>query len=167
MINPVFARADDAHRLFDLREAAAAWLMSRGLQQWQPGEVTIDEVRTQIEVGEWHVLRDEGGVVAGLRLLWQDELIWGNQPPVASYVHGMVTHRRLAGRGVGAELLGWAGSQTAAAGRQLLRLDYAETNPALGEYYEQLGFRVVGRREFTEKGWHPAVLLERTCDSYR
>jgi hypothetical protein len=41
-----------------------------------------------------------------------------------------------------------------------LRLDCAETNPGLGIYYEQLGFRVVGRREFDQPGWHPAVLLE-------
>jgi ribosomal protein S18 acetylase RimI-like enzyme len=161
MIAPVLADLNDAQRLVDLREAAVAWLASRGLRQWQPGEVTVKAVSTQIRGRQWHVLRDESEVIAGLRLLWQDEATWGEQPPVAGYVHGLIIDRRLAGRGVGAELLEWAGAQTLAAGRRLLRLDYAETNPGLGKYYEQLGFHVVGRREFSQPGWHPALLLER------
>lgn len=52
-------------------------------------------------------------------------------------------------------------AQVQAAGRRLLRLDCVETNPTLRRYYERLGFRVVGRREFNRPGWHPTILFER------
>lgn len=91
-------RADlaDAEPLLALREAAAAWLTARGVRQWEPGEVTIAEVRGQVQAGEWYVQRDSGigSLVRGLRLLWQDEQVWGPQAPVAAYVHGLVVAER-------------------------------------------------------------------------
>ena len=88
-----------------LREAAAAWLAVPGVRQWEPGEVTLDEVRRPVAVGEWHVLRDADGRVAALRLLWQDEQVWGPPPPVAAYVHGLMVAARCCGTGIGAALL--------------------------------------------------------------
>ncbi len=55
----------------------------------------------QVTDGEWYVTRDGSSVAGVLRLLWQDEEIWGPQPAVAAYVHGLVIDRRHAGTGLG------------------------------------------------------------------
>jgi len=150
----------DAEGLLALREAAAAWLAARGVRQWEPGEVDLDEVRRQVAAGEWHVLRDGDGPVAALRLLWHDEQVWGPQPPVAGYVHGLVVAERRRGCGTGAALLRWAAGQARARGRSLLRLDCGEDNDALRRYYAQQGFRPAGRRDANGR-WYSVVLLER------
>jgi len=150
----------DAEPLLGLREAAAARLAAQGVRQWEPGEVGLDEVAQQVRAGQWHVLRDAGRPVAALRLLWQDEAVWGPQPPVAAYVHGLVVAQQRRGAGVGAALLHWAAARARDRGRSLLRLDCGEDNEALRRYYADQGFRVVGRRE-AEGRWYSVVLLER------
>jgi len=157
---PELAETADAEHLLALREAAAAWLAARGVRQWEPGEVTLDEIRRQIEAGQWHVLRENGSPVAALRLLWQDDDVWGPQPPDAAYVHGLVVAEQRRGAGIGAGLLRWAAAQARAQGRSLLRLDCGEDNDALRRYYSQQGFRTVGRRDFAGR-WYSVVLLER------
>jgi len=154
------AEPADAEPLLALREAAAVWLAARGVRGWEPGEVGLDEVRGQVEAGQWHVLRDGGGPVAALRLLWQDEAVWGAQAPEAAYVHGLVVAAEHRGTGVGSALLDWAAVRARTAGRSLLRLDCSEDNEALRHYYSRQGFRTVGRRDF-DGHWYPVVLLER------
>ena len=154
------AQPADAPHLLELRERAAAWLAARGVRQWEPGEVGIKVFRGQVEAGQWHVLRDSSGLVAALRLLWEDETVWGPQPPTAAYVHGLVVAEQHRGSGVGGALLRWAADQARVRGRGLLRLDCSEENQALRRYYLQQGLRAVGRREF-EGCWYPVVLLER------
>lgn len=150
----------DAEPLLALREAAAAWLAARGVRQWEPGEVTLAEVREQVEAGQWHVLRENAMPVAGLRLLWEDEEVWGPQPPVAAYVHGLMVAEQHRGAGLGASLLRWAAAQALARRRSLLRLDCGEDNEALRSYYAQQGFGTVGRR-ISDGRWYSVVLLER------
>lgn len=157
---PQLAKVADAEALLALREAAAGWLATRGIRQWEPGEVTVEEVRGQVEAGQWHVVREAGAPVAALRLLWQDELVWGPQPPVAAYVHGLVVSQRHHGEGVGTALLRWAAEQARGRSRSLLRLDCSEDNQALRRYYELQGFDTVGRRDFDGR-WYSVVLLER------
>jgi len=154
------AVAADAEALLVLREAASAWLVGRGIRQWEPGEVTLEEVRGQVDAGQWHVVREDEVPVAALRLLWQDERVWGAQPPVAAYVHGLVVSQRHHGVGLGSTLLRWAADQARARGRTLLRLDCIEDNQALRRYYARQGFDTVGRRD-SEGRWYSIVLLER------
>jgi ribosomal protein S18 acetylase RimI-like enzyme len=153
------ARAADAEPLLALREAAAAWLADRGIRQWQPGEASLADVRHQVQAGEWHVVREAEAPAAALRLLWQDEPVWGPQPPVAAYVHGLVVGQRHHGLGLGSAMLDWAGGQARARGRRLLRLDCGEDNQALRRYYGDQGFRAVGHRDFAGR-WYSVVLLE-------
>lgn len=154
------ATLTDAEALLAMREGAAAWLATRGVRQWEPGELGLDEVRGQVEAGEWHVLRDAQAPVAALRLLWQDQQVWGPQPPVAAYVHGLMVTEQRRGTGLGSSLLRWAAGQARARHRFLLRLDCSEDNEVLRRYYAQQGFHAVGRREF-EGRWYSVVLLER------
>lgn len=151
---------EDAEALLALREGAAAWLSEMGVRQWEPGEVSMDEIRGQVIAGEWHLLRDGADPIGALRLLWADEGTWGRQPPVAAYVHGLVIDGRRRGSGLGTELLGWAAAEASRAGRELLRLDCGEENHALQAYYARHGFQIVGRRDFTGQ-WYSVVLLEK------
>ena len=105
------------------------------------------------------MLHDSGAAAAGLRLLWQDEEVWGQQPPVAAYVHGLVVSEQHRGDGLGSALLRWAAAQARVRERTRLRLDCGEVNDALRRYYTHQGFQVVGRRVFTGP-WHPVILLE-------
>lgn len=101
-------------------------------------------------------------VTAWLRAVgWQDPLVWGEQPPDAGYVHGLLVDRSCAGRGLGRALIGWASRRTLAAGRSILRLDCVATNPWLRGYYADLGFTEVGYREYESVAMRPSVLLEK------
>ncbi|MGN6245501.1 MAG: GNAT family N-acetyltransferase [Motilibacteraceae bacterium] len=155
------ARPDDAASILSLREAAARWLLGLGIAQWMPGEVTLAEVHEQVMAGHWWVRRQGRALVGALRLLDNDPEVWGPDDGDALYVHGLVTDRARAPRGLGADLLGWAGERAAARGRAWLRLDCVETNERLRRYYAGLGFTEVGRVEFSDPRWFPAVLLSR------
>jgi ribosomal protein S18 acetylase RimI-like enzyme len=155
------ARQDDAVAILGLREAAALWLAGRGIEQWEPGEVSLAEVRGQVSRGEWHVACDAGVVCGALRLLWSDPAVWQRGGGIAVYVHGLVVDRGHAGAGLGARLLDWAAEHGRRAGAAVLRLDCAEGNAGLRRYYARLGFREVGRRDFAGP-WHSVVLLERS-----
>ncbi len=151
------ATAADAATLVALYDEAGTWLMARGLRQWQPGWYTtamaLDSLRTGHEV---YLVRRAGEPVGKLTLQWDDTEMWGERPPDAGYVHGLCVSRAVAGLGLGAALLNWAGERVAARGRRWLRLDCMAANPALRAYYERQGFVYRGE---TEDGW--AALYER------
>ncbi len=153
------ARSADSSALLALREAAAVWLAERGIRQWQPGQVSLRHVQDQVADGQWHAVRNSSAVIGALRLLWDDEQMWGPQPSDAAYVHGLVIDRRYAGTGLGRPMLAWAMQQAAEAARTWLRLDCGEDNAELRGYYEQQGFSVVGRRDFAMHGY-AVVLLQ-------
>lgn len=132
----------------------------------EPGEVGLAEVRSQVEAGQWHVVRQAGAPVAGLRLLWQDEQVWGPQPAIAGYVHGLVVSQRHHGLGLGSGLLQWAGGQIRDRECCVLRLDCGEENGALRRYYSERGFTEVGRRD-SDGRWYSVVLLEQRLPNAR
>lgn len=150
----------DAGRLLALREAAASWLVDRGIRQWEPGEVGVEQVRAQAEAGEWFVHRPDDEIHGALRLLWSDPEVWGERTNDAAYIHGLVIDRRFAGDGLGGRLLDWAEQRARDAGRSVVRLDCVETNLRLRRYYRDRGFAEVGRRDFGDTWW-PVTLLEK------
>jgi ribosomal protein S18 acetylase RimI-like enzyme len=153
------AVAEDATGLHALREAAARWLLGRGIDQWRSGEVGPETFTAQIAAGEWFVDRIDGAVRAALRFLWTDPEFWGPMPDDAGYVHGLVIDRRHAGERLGAGALGWAEERARTAGKRYLRLDHAANNVRLGRYYRERGFIERGRREFD--AWGPVLLMEK------
>jgi ribosomal protein S18 acetylase RimI-like enzyme len=58
----------------------------------------------------------------------------------ALYIHKLIVARPYAGRGLGTELLDWAGGRAADEGRTWLRLDAWTSNEPLQRYYEKQGF---------------------------
>ncbi len=134
------ARENDLDTVLSILEEAARWLISRGIDQWQPGSFSRQRIADRIEREEMY-LAELGGRPAGtLALQWSDEETWGEVPKDAGYVHGLAIRRSFAGRGLGRELLRWAENRTASSGKKYLRLDCMTENRALNEYYRQAGF---------------------------
>ena len=147
----------DAATLVALYDEASAWLTARGLRQWPPGWYTREMALADLRAGrEVYLLLRAEEPVGKLTLQWSDPEMWGERPPDAGYVHGLSVRRAVAGLGLGAALLDWAGAQTRANGRRWLRLDCMAANPDLRAYYERLGFTYRGE---AEEGW--AALYER------
>lgn len=136
----------DLNALVDLYDDAARWMLRNGIDQWKPGDKDADHFRHRIAQGEVWLLLD-GGRAAGAYELWWDDLpAWGDRPPVAGYVHRLMTDRAHAPAGSGRALLAHAERRIAAAGRELARLDCLSRNPRLRAYYEAAGYRVVGEQ---------------------
>jgi ribosomal protein S18 acetylase RimI-like enzyme len=150
----------DADVLLALREAAGRRLVTRGIRQWEPGEVSVEQIRAQVGAGEWWVHGRDGAVAGALRLLWSDVEFWGDRPDDDAYVHGLMIDRCHAGEGLGRRLLDWAEHRAREADRPFLRLDCAEVNDRLRRYYRERGFREVGRRDF-DGTWWSVTLFEK------
>ena len=136
---------------------AAAWLRVRGIEQW-PDPFPAAWVEPSIKRGETYLAREGDAVAATITLRWEDPAFWGEQPPVAGYVHGIAVRREFAG--AGPQLLEWADEQVGAAGRELLRLDCRSDNARLRRYYEQQRF--VHRGDATVADFETS-LYERGC----
>jgi ribosomal protein S18 acetylase RimI-like enzyme len=138
---------------------AAAWLNARGIEQW-PDPYPADWVEPSIRRGETYLAHEGDDVVGTITLRWEDPVFWGEQPPVAGYVHGVAVRREFAGQGP--RLLEWADGQVAAAGRELLRLDCRTDNEKLRGYYEGHGFAYRGDTTVAD---FRTSLYERRCRS--
>ncbi|MEU6128505.1 GNAT family N-acetyltransferase [Saccharopolyspora sp. NPDC047091] len=151
----------DVPGLHRLRRELEDWLRVKDVDQWKPGEVRPHDIAAQIARREWYVLRDADlGLVAALRILRSDPASWGDDPTPAVYVHGLMVSRRKAGHGLGSSLLRWAGDRGRASRARFLRLDCGESNEVLRAFYRDLGFREVGRRDFTD-GLFSVTLFEK------
>jgi ribosomal protein S18 acetylase RimI-like enzyme len=151
--------AADVDAIVDVLSEAARWLLARGIRQW-PDPFPRDRVEALAERGDFYVGECEGQLVATIALLWDDPTFWGEQPPVAGYVHALAVRRAWAGRGIGERLLAWADEQIVRAGRELLRLDCVADNRDLRRYYERLGFEERGE---AVAGDLVAMRFERRC----
>ncbi|MER7174974.1 GNAT family N-acetyltransferase [Streptomyces mesophilus] len=139
----------DLATLVGLYDGAARWMRESGIDQWKPGEKSEDHFRLRIKEGEVWIAYAQGEVAGAYELWWEDEPAWGEQPPVAGYVHRLMTARS-APAGTGRALLTHAEQRVAAQGRALCRLDCVSSNPRLRTYYERAGYTVVGEQPFKE-----------------
>ena len=157
-IHPAIAR--DAVTILTLRHAAEDWLRARGIDQWTPREVPLTVIEKQVLRGEFFVARNSRSaqIIGAVRLIWLDPEILAESAVRAAYVHGLVIDRSLVGVGLGRDLLTWAARHARDEGAETLRLDCAETNPALRRYYRNFGFSEVGVRDL---GRFEVVLFEK------
>ena len=135
------ARPDEIDVVLDVLAEAAAWLQTRGIEQW-PDRFERDWVMPAIEAGETWLAEIDGHIVAGLVVQWDDPLCWAGYPSDAGYLHRLAVRRH--GDGLGGRLLRWAERRAAAAGKTCLRLDCVASNESLRAYYERAGYQHVG-----------------------
>ena len=134
------ARPDDIDVVLDVLAEAAAWLQTRGIEQW-PDRFERDWVMPAIARGETWLAERDGEVVGSLVVQWEDRLLWAGYPTDAGYLHRLAVRRH--GHGLGARLLRWAEWHAAAAGKTFLRLDCVASNNMLRAYYERAGYERV------------------------
>jgi ribosomal protein S18 acetylase RimI-like enzyme len=127
----------------DVLDEAAAWLRSRGIQQW-PARFSRGRIAEQVRERDVYVAWDRGQAVGTFSLQVSDPEFWGDRPSDALYLHGLAVRRSHAG--LGPELLARAERLTVAAGRRYLRLDCGAANLPLRAYYERAGFEHRGDR---------------------
>jgi GNAT superfamily N-acetyltransferase len=151
------ARSDELGEVLAVLSESARWLRSRGIEQW-PDPFPADRVEPSIARGETYLVRVGGAVAGTITLRWADAAFWGEQPPVAGYVHAVAVRREYAG--LGPKLLDWAAARVREAGRELLRLDCLSSNSALRAYYERHGFV---HRGDTDVDDFRTSLYERRC----
>ena len=153
-ITLVQAQPSELDTVVDILEEAASWLTSRGIDQWRQGSFLgprYDSIADQVNRGEVYLAILDGKPVGTLTLQWQDKNFWGDVPDDAAYVHRIAIRRAYAGKDLGRQLLQWAESAAAAAGKNFLRLDCMAENSALCEYYERANFE--SRGEIQGEGW--------------
>ena len=156
------ARPSDLDIIIDILEEAASWLASRGIDQWRPGSFLgprFESISGQVNRGEVYLAMLNGKPVGTLTLQWEDKKFWGDVPDDAAYVHRIAIRRAYAGKDLGHQLLRWAESAAAAAGKNFLRLDCMAENSALCEYYERADFECRG--EIQGKGWRGRLYEKR------
>ena len=135
----VEATDSDTDALLSPRDDAARWLLDQGIDPWQPGEIPYSWERDDeyLIFVRW---RGEDRVGTGT-ILWDDPVIWDEQPVRAGYVHNLVEARPLGGQGLGVGLLQWAEHCMTESGRSLARFDCGAQNRKLRDPHESVGYR--------------------------
>jgi protein-tyrosine phosphatase len=153
----VEATDSDTSALLSLRDDAARWLLARGIDQWRLGEIPYswDRGDDYLVFVLWHG-EDRVGTVT---ILWDDPVIWGEQPVSAGYVHNLIVARPFAGQGLGVGLLQWAENYVTESGRSLVRLDCGARSRELRHLYESVGYRWVRDQQYTWLGPDLALSL--------
>ncbi|MBF6081381.1 GNAT family N-acetyltransferase [Nocardia cyriacigeorgica] len=158
------ATAEDAPDIAALRDELAHWMLANDIQQWKPGEYPPETVAAEIARGEWFIWRDqEGALIATVRLIWRDPEFWGAADGEAGYVHGLMVTPAHRGKQLGSRVLEFCAERTLAHGLSVQRLDTAENNAVLREFYAAQGFTQVGTAPLPARfhGCERIVLLEK------
>jgi GNAT superfamily N-acetyltransferase len=143
------ASTDDFEAVHSLLTEAARWLQTeKGTDQWAapwPDENGRNErIMRAIEAGRTWIAWDDARPATTLTTSPNHHMIWpeenGRDPAV--YVRRIVVSRQYARRGLGSQLLDWAGLRANRLyGARWVRVDVWTTNTELHAYYRKLGFK--------------------------
>jgi hypothetical protein len=130
------ATPDDLDILITFRDQAAAWLASKGIDQWQepwPTEdLMVEGMLGNIEAGDTFIVWDDDHTPAATITInrYAKPELWTEQERAepALYAHKVTVDRTYGGQGLGAD---W------------LRVDVWTTNEHLQHYYLRQGFTYV------------------------
>lgn len=149
MTPPVYVRQalteDDIVEVATMWTRSAAWLRSKGLDQWQY-PVKLENIRSTAADGTcWLVTTAACRAIGTITVEPTADPYWlpSDHPDDALYVHRMVVDDGARGNELGAALLDWAARRARKAGKSWLRLDTWKSNPALHQYYLDRGFSLV------------------------
>ena len=157
------AQLEDAEVLAEILSSAIQNKSNHNDRAWGAPPHPIEEVYKDIEAGNIYIARLGNNPVGTLKLVWEDEVIWGKQPPIAAYVHQLAVASGYHGLDLGKQLLDWAGLQASSNDRNLLRIDIPPGNEGLKNYYEKQGFKWVKDREVrAPHKTYTAVLCEKS-----
>lgn len=147
------ASPNDAEAVLGLRDRLAQHLLDQGVRQWTPGELPGRWIEDRIAARSVYLLHCQNQLVGSVTITSEDPSIWGDPDDRAGYIHMLMVDRRFGGHGIGRSLLGWCEQRIETGGRAFARLDCVRSNERLRRYYEDVGYRIVGYRDFPEIPW--------------
>ena len=156
------AQLVDAQALADVLTEATQYKLAHNDKAWGSEPYTVEEVTERISEGNTYAAWSGTTLVGTVMFLWEDEMTWGHQPPVAGYLHQAAIKDGFHGLGYGKQIFDWAADEVAAKGRTLLRLICRPDNLSLRKYYESLNFIYVKDRKIhAPDKTYTAALYER------
>jgi predicted N-acetyltransferase YhbS len=159
----------DIPAILDLIGSTAKWLQAcKDTDQWARPWPDKERRDTRVEQGildglTW-IVEDSHGMLAGTVTCREhgNEILWTDQEMAeeAAYVSRLIVSRDLAGDGIGAALIDWAGLHGAREwGAKSIRVDVWTTNLALHDYYRERGFEHVRTLDFEDYWEYPSAAL--------
>ena len=126
---------------------AAQWLAVRGDPLWRESELRPDALLCRYSPDDIHLGWHDGEAIAVLVLQWSDPIFWpGVAAGSSGFIHKLAVRRAWAGKGIARKMVEWAARRCRERDADYLRLDCSADRPRLCSFYEQIGFRLVGRR---------------------
>jgi ribosomal protein S18 acetylase RimI-like enzyme len=139
------APSDEA-ALREIYDGIGAWLHDvKGITTQWDRVTPAGLIRVLLHADETYLALRDGEAVGAVRVAaapavglesWRDD---------ALYVYSLAVRRRVAGQGLGQQILAWVEEQARARGRRYLRLDCMADNARLVRYYVDLGFSFLSR----------------------
>ncbi len=154
-IHVVKADTEELDTVLEILSEAANWLLSKGIDQWQPESFSRSSTAEKIRLGEVYLAKRNDESIGTITLQWSDRFFWVDDDTDAGYVHKLAIIPTYTGTGLGRKLLEWAEQTTKAAGKNYIRLDCMYENPKIRQYYENMGFEYRG--EVKGVGWRAAL----------
>lgn len=154
------ATAADKSVIAEILREAAQYKLARGDHTWPErfGDRAIDHFVDDITTYIAYIGEEPVGTFG---IDWSDEEFWGERSAEGAYLHKIALKEGVHGRGLGKTLIDYAAAETARRGRRFLRLDCSADNAGLCAYYEKLGFKRAGIRNFEKYPQYRAALYER------
>jgi GNAT superfamily N-acetyltransferase len=152
------ARANAQHldTVLGLIDDARRWLWTKDTNQWEEPWPTAAarnaRVLKGLQNGKTWIVWDGAIAAATVTIatahnpaVWSEPTCTCDLTERAVYVHRLITARKYAGCGLGAELINWAGLRGRRKNRaRWIRIDVWSTNRGLHDYYMSKGFRPCG-----------------------
>lgn len=148
--------ADNLKAVLGLVEDAREWLWTKDTDQWAapwPNEKARDtRVLKGLQSGTTWIVWDGDIPAATVTVtrrknaaVWSEPACTCDLAEPAVFVHRLITARKYAGLGLGAELTDWAGLRGQRLyGAKWIRIDVWSTNKGLHDYYLKRGFAPCG-----------------------
>ena len=137
----------DLPRVYELIDQRIHWMDEKGIRQWNVtdywGCYPPAHYERAVDMGCLYVLRQAGGVIVAVAVLWEEDERWHGDSATAYYVHHLTT--ALGERGAGEIMLAECYALARRQGKEFLRLDCAVDNPVLNAYYQRQGFEPAGQ----------------------
>ena len=135
--------------VFDLIMGRVRWMDTVGIRQWNvtdyAGCYPLHHYEAARQRGDLFVMADEEGVIVACAVLRQDDERWPEAMQLAEpafYLHHFAT--RVGMKGIGPTFLRMAEEYALAQGKTRFRLDSADDNAFLADYYTAFGYVPVG-----------------------
>ena len=146
-----FRRAEEheVDEVFELIMARVRWMDEVGIRQWNvtdyAGCYPLAHYEAARQRGDLFVMTDEEGAILACAVLRQDDERWPQamqEAHPAFYLHHLAT--RVGAKGAGRMFLQLAEEHAMNQGKTRFRLDSADDNAFLADYYTKQGYVPVG-----------------------